>query len=77
VVVIMSAKNVILAAVLLCAVACNGARDVDFRPSRGISADIDATHETGASSLRHGMTRENEPLGAMPWLLGQRHQGGP
>ena len=56
---------------------CDGAREVDYRPSRGISADIAATHEMGATSLRRGMTTEEEPLGAMPWQLGQRHQGGP
>ncbi|HEV2474949.1 MAG TPA: hypothetical protein VGX22_00310, partial [Candidatus Dormibacteraeota bacterium] len=56
------------------AAGCDGAREVDYRPSRGISADIDATHETGATSLRRGMTTEGEPYGAMPWKLGQRHQ---
>jgi hypothetical protein len=76
--VVTKACLVMLAAALLCfAAACDGAREVDYRPSRGISADIDATHDTGATSLRHGMTTASEPLGAMPWQLGQRHQGGP
>ncbi|HEV2549782.1 MAG TPA: hypothetical protein VGU20_20880 [Stellaceae bacterium] len=68
----------ILAATTLFLVgSCDGAREVDYRPSRGISADIAATHEMGATSLRRGMTTEEEPLGAMPWQLGERHQGGP
>jgi hypothetical protein len=69
------ASLVMLIAALLCfAAGCDGARDVDYRLSRGISADIGATHETGATSLRRGRTTEGEPLGAMPWQLGQRHQ---
>jgi hypothetical protein len=65
-------------AVLFLTSACDiGAREVDYRPSRGISADIAATHATGATSLMRGMTTEGEPFGAMPWQLGQRHQGGP
>jgi hypothetical protein len=66
---------VVTVALLGFVAACDGAREVDYRPSRGISADIDATHEVGATSLRRGMTTETEPLGAMPWRLGERHQG--
>jgi hypothetical protein len=65
-------------AVLFLTSACDiGARDVDYRPSRGISADIAATHETDATSSMRGMTTEGEPFGATPWQLGQRHQSGP
>jgi hypothetical protein len=68
---------ILAATTLMLAGGCDGAREVDYRPSRGISADIAATHEMGATSLRRGMTTEEEPLGAMPWQLGERHQGGP
>jgi hypothetical protein len=64
-------------AVLIALGACDGARDVDYRPSRGISSDIDATHANGSTSLMRGKTTYVEPLGDMPWLTDQRHQGGP
>jgi hypothetical protein len=56
---------------------CDGARDVDYSPSRGISADIDATYETGATALMRGRTTQSEPYGSMPWQLDERHQSGP
>ncbi len=66
-----------LAAFLTLAACGGGARDVDYRPSRGISSDIAATHATGSTASMKGRTVEVEPLGDMPWLTGQRHQGGP
>jgi hypothetical protein len=65
-------------AVLITLGACGGgARDVDYRPSRGISSDIDATHASGSTSFMKGRTTYVEPLGDMPWLTDERHQGGP
>ena len=58
--------------------ACSGAaRDVDYAPSGGISSDIAATHATGSTAFIRGRTVDVEPLGDMPWLIGERHQGGP
>jgi hypothetical protein len=55
-----------------------GARDVDYPPDRGISADIAATHSADSSSLFPGMNtsagEDSEPLGLFPWQLGERHQ---
>ena len=68
---------VIVAAMLIFIAGCSGARDVDYRPSRGISADIDATYQTGASTLMRGRTTQTEPYGSFPWQLGERHQSGP
>jgi len=64
-------------AVLIALSACDGARDVDYRPSRGISSDIAATYSNGSTSLMRGRTADVELLGDMPWMTGQRHQGGP
>jgi hypothetical protein len=47
--------------------ACDGARDIDYSHSRAISADIAATHDEGATSLRHATTTEGEPVGSIPW----------
>jgi hypothetical protein len=66
-----------LFAFLVLAACGGGARDVDYRPSRGISSDIAATHATGATSLTRGRTESIEPLGDIPWLADQRHQEGP
>ena len=66
-----------LAAFLALAACGGGARDVDYRPSRGISSDIAASHATGSTALTKGRTADVEPLGDIPWLTGQRHQGGP
>lgn len=54
--------------------ACSGgARDVDYPPERGISADIAASHASGATSTYLGRTIGGEPLGAFPWTLDERH----
>jgi hypothetical protein len=65
------------AAMLVTIGGCGGARDVDYRPSRGISADIDATYQTGATTLMRGRTTRTEPYGSFPWQLDQRHESGP
>ncbi len=67
----------VLVAFLVLAGCGGGARDVDYRPSRGISSDIAATHATGSTSLMRGKTENVEPLGDIPWLTDQRHQSGP
>jgi hypothetical protein len=72
-----SIATAVLAGGLALAACGGGARDVDYRPSRGISADIAATHATGSTAFMKGRTVEVEPLGDMPWLSDQRHQGGP
>jgi hypothetical protein len=65
-------------ALALLAGCAGGAREVDYPPERGISADIAATHYAGASSLYPGMDvsagNGSEPLGVIPWQLGERHQ---
>ena len=66
-----------LAALIALGACGGGARDVDYRPSRGISSDIDATHANGSTSIMRGKTTTVEPLGDMPWLTGERHQTGP
>lgn len=72
------ASSPVIVAVMLVAIAgCGGARDVDYRPSRGISADIDATYQTGATTLMRGRTTRTEPYGSFPWQLDQRHESGP
>jgi hypothetical protein len=65
----------IAAAVLI--VGCNGgAREVDYSQERGISADIDATYQTGPQLLKHGQIEHSEPYDAFPWRLDERHQSG-
>ncbi|MGO8918726.1 MAG: hypothetical protein ACLQJR_22735 [Stellaceae bacterium] len=49
-----------------------GARDVDYTPERGISADIAASH-TGPGALDRGETFTGEPIGAIPWTADERH----
>ena len=61
-------------ALLLVAGCANGARDVDYTPDRGISADIDATHARGSTDINPGVTETGEPLGAIPWQIDERHQ---
>jgi hypothetical protein len=63
-------------AVLLAALiaGCGGAREVDYPPGRGISADIDASQVTNPQRLRQGQVEHDEPLDAFPWALDQRHQ---
>jgi hypothetical protein len=63
-----------LLALLLAAGCAEGARDVDYPPERGISADIGAAHSRGSGSLNPGVTERSEPLGALPWQLNERHQ---
>jgi hypothetical protein len=66
-----------LAALFLLAGCSGGARDVDYTPDRGISADIAASHSPGSGSLSPGMSgiseSSNEPLGLLPWEIGERH----
>ncbi len=59
--------NVCLGSMAL-AVLC-GCAAVDVSPARGISQDIEATHQPGATSLRPGETRHNEPVEPAPWRL--------
>ncbi len=65
------------AASLLALAGCaGGAREVDYPPSRGISADVAAGMPQGASSLYPGMTvgaGATAPLGVLPWQLDERH----
>ena len=43
--------------------------DIDYSPSRAISADIDAVHDTGPTSLYPGEAPRDEPNGAFPWRI--------
>ncbi|HEV8028991.1 MAG TPA: hypothetical protein VGP50_16275 [Stellaceae bacterium] len=63
-----------LAAAALIYGCAGGARDVDYGQERGISADIDATYQTGPLLLKHGQIEHDEPYGAFPWQLDERHQ---
>ena len=60
-------RSVALGVALFLGGACSDARDVDYSRSRSISSDISATHEEGATTLRHGATTEGEPIGSIPW----------
>ncbi len=63
-----------LLAPLVLVVGCaEGARDIDYTPERGISADIAASHATGPTSLDRGETVGGEPVGAIPWTDDWRH----
>jgi hypothetical protein len=62
------------AALALLAGCSSGAREVDYPPERGISADIAASRYAGPTSLYPGMVESGEPLGLLPWQLGERHQ---
>jgi hypothetical protein len=66
------------AAMLALLAGCSGgAREVDYPPGRGISADVAAGQPQGSTSLYPGMNigaGATEPLGALPWQLGERHQ---
>jgi len=70
----MQLKDVLLALVAMAAAAgCElGSRDLDTPPSRGISSDIDATHQTSPSVTR-GQRARDEPYDALPWQLEGRH----
>jgi hypothetical protein len=63
-----------IAALAVLAVLGGCARDIDYPPDRGISADIDASRYSGASSLYPGMSERSEPLGVFPWQIDARHQ---
>ncbi len=63
-----------LAALVLLAGCTGGARDVDYTPERGISADIAASHYAGPTSLYPGGFERGEPLGLVPWQTDERHQ---
>ena len=52
----------------------DGAREVDYSQDRSISADIDATHQTGPILLKHGQIEHDQPYDAFPWRLDERHQ---
>jgi hypothetical protein len=53
-----------------------GARDIDYSRERGISDDIGAVHDRGPTPLHPGMDLRDEPIGAFPLDLDQRHQVG-
>ena len=70
----MQLKAVLLALVAMAAAGCGiGARDVDTPPSRGISSDIDATHQTSPNVITRGERARDEPFDALPWQLEGRH----
>lgn len=48
--------------------------NVEYGPSisRGISDDIDVARNIGPTGQMPGMTQAGEPLGALPWNLGER-----
>lgn len=73
----MTRPSATLAALTVLALlaACGGdsAREVEYTQSRGISADIAATHYRGPSSLQPGETAAGEPRGAIPWRFDDRH----
>jgi hypothetical protein len=63
-----------IAALAAMTVLAGCAQDIDYPPDRGISADIDASRYSGASSLYPGMSERSEPLGVFPWQIDERHQ---
>ncbi|HEX7970383.1 MAG TPA: hypothetical protein VF502_19325 [Stellaceae bacterium] len=69
----MHGTSVFLAAALALAGCGGGARDVDYPPSRGISADIDASHQTNSPIIKRGDRLRSEPYDAFPWQLDERH----
>ncbi len=65
-----------MAVTVMAVAACgNGAHNVDYPPGRGISADIEATHQTNPLITR-GLRLRSEPYDAFPWQLDERHQSG-
>ena len=53
-----------------------GARDINYSRDRAISDDIAATYQIGPNGNYPGRARQNQPLGAFPWQLDERHQTG-
>ncbi|HEX9488861.1 MAG TPA: hypothetical protein VF930_01165 [Stellaceae bacterium] len=69
----MQWKAVLLALAAMAAAGCGlGSRALDTPPSRGISSDIEATHQT-SPTVTHGQRARDEPYDALPWQLEGRH----
>ena len=51
-----------------------GAREVDYSPQRGYSADINAALDHGPTATQPGVSERGEPIGAVPW---QAHDANP
>ncbi|HLJ62732.1 MAG TPA: hypothetical protein VKT70_01410 [Stellaceae bacterium] len=68
-----SAYPILLIGALL-ASCSGGAREVDYSRDRTISQDIESTHNQGPVSATPGLNLRHEPLGAIPWVLDERHQ---
>jgi len=51
-----------------------GGREVDQSPQRNYSADINAALNHGPTSSKPGMNTTGEPIGAMPWEMGNSRQ---
>ena len=63
------------AAIPLALAGCSlGARQADYSPQRDYSADIAAALNHGPTSAEPGIVGREEPIGALPWDIGQRHQ---
>lgn len=73
----MQGTSVFLAVAALALGACGtSARNVDYPPSRGISADIEAAHQLNSPIIKRGDRLRDEPYDAFPWQLDERHQPG-
>lgn len=48
-----------------------GAREVEFPPERAYSADIAASLNHGPTAAEPGIVGSQEPLGALPWQIGE------
>lgn len=72
----MSAAVAILAACAVCGCGI-GASDVDYNAQRGISTDIAASLYHGPTAAYPGMIGSQEPIGALPWEIGERQGEGP
>jgi tRNA G37 N-methylase TrmD len=51
-----------------------GAREVELSPQRNYSADINAALNHGPTTGKPGMVSTGEPLGAMPWEIGNSRE---
>jgi len=68
---------VLLAATAIVLAACSGgAREVDYSPQRGYSADINAALNHGPTAAQPGMLAREEPIGAIPWRSHDRNPNG-